>query len=91
MMFRKMIEEKKDWHAYMNRVKKLPEDYQMVYKECRKYFFKVLSVETFQMAECLQEILDLFEEGSTNGKAVLDITGKDIAAFCDGLIESQKY
>lgn len=51
MMFRKMIKEKKDWHAYMNRVKKLPEDYQMVYKECRKYFFKVLSVETFQMAE----------------------------------------
>jgi DNA-binding ferritin-like protein (Dps family) len=31
----------------------------------------------------LQEVLGLFETGAAEGTSVLDVTGKDVAAFCD--------
>ena len=36
-----IIEGKKQWRAHMARVKALPPDYQIVYKEIQRYFFKV--------------------------------------------------
>ncbi len=36
----------------------------------------------------LEDLLGLFEEGAANGKGVLEITGKDVAAFCDELFHA---
>ena len=36
-----IIEGKKQWRAHVARVKALPPDYQIVYKEMQKYLFKV--------------------------------------------------
>ena len=36
-----IIEGKKQWRAHMARVKALPPDYQIVYKEIQRYLFKV--------------------------------------------------
>ncbi|HCA29655.1 MAG TPA: hypothetical protein DEP23_08875, partial [Ruminococcaceae bacterium] len=33
---------------------------------------------------------DLFEEGAASGKGVLEVTGSDVAAFCDDLIQDSK-
>lgn len=41
MSLQDIIEGKKEWRAHMVRVKALPEDYQIVYKELQKYLFKV--------------------------------------------------
>lgn len=38
----------------------------------------------------LSGIVDLFEEGSALGKGVLEVTGNDVAAFCDDLIKDSK-
>ncbi|GAV12865.1 hypothetical protein PBN151_2798 [Paenibacillus sp. NAIST15-1] len=38
----------------------------------------------------LSGIIDLFEEGAVLGKGVLEVTGSDVAAFCDGLIKDTK-
>jgi DNA-binding ferritin-like protein (Dps family) len=35
-------------------------------------------------------LLDLFETGAADGKRVLDITGEDVAAFCDELLRHAK-
>ena len=35
-------------------------------------------------------ILDLFEEGAAEGKKVTDLTGEDVAAFCDDLVKDEK-
>ena len=35
-------------------------------------------------------IVDLFEEGAALGKGVLEVTGKDVAAFCDDLVKDSK-
>ena len=39
MNIKDIIEEKKEWRAHMTRVKALPKDYQIVYKEIQKIYF----------------------------------------------------
>lgn len=87
MSIRDIIEGKKEWKAHVARVNALPKDYQIVYKEIQKYIFKVGPVELSEGIGLLSGIVDLFEEGSSMGKGVLEVTGKDVAAFCDDLIK----
>jgi DNA-binding ferritin-like protein (Dps family) len=78
-----IIEAKKQWRAHwgahMARVKALPPDYQIVYKEIQRYLFKVGA------GHQLSGIVDFFEEGVAAGKGVLELIGNDVAAFCDDL------
>jgi len=90
MRIQDMIEGKKEWRAHMARVKALPQDYQIVYKEMQKYFFKVGPVEMTEGMGLLSGIVDFFEEGAALGKSVLEVTGSDVAVFCDDLIKNSK-
>ncbi|MTI94627.1 MAG: DUF1048 domain-containing protein [Firmicutes bacterium] len=87
MSIQDIIEGKKEWRAHVARVKALPQDYQIVYKEIQKYLFKVGPVELTEGTDLLSGIVDLFEEGVAMGKGVLEVTGSDVAAFCDDLIK----
>lgn len=87
---KEIIESKKAWKAHVSRVKALPQDYQIVYKEIQKYFFKVGPVELNEGTGLLSEIVSFFEEGAAAGKGVLEVTGTDVAAFCDALIADSK-
>jgi DNA-binding ferritin-like protein (Dps family) len=89
MGIRDIIEGKKQWRAHMARVKALPPDYQIVYKEIQKYFFKVGPTDLHE-GNLLSEILDFFEEGAAAGRGVLDLLGNDVAAFCDELIKDSR-
>lgn len=90
MRIQDIIDGKKEWRAHMARVKALPQDYQIVYKEIQKYLYKVGPVELTEGTGLLAGIVDLFEEGASQGKGVLDVTGRDVAAFCDDLIKDSK-
>lgn len=90
MRIQDIIKGKKEWRAHMLRVKALPQDYQIVYKEIQKYLFKVGPVELTEGTGLLSGITDLFEEGAALGKDVLEVTGSDVAAFCDDLIKDSK-
>ncbi|URT70930.1 DUF1048 domain-containing protein [Cytobacillus firmus] len=90
MSIKKVIEGKKEWKAHVSRVKALPQDYQIVYKEIQKYLFKVGPVELNNGIGLLSDILSFFEEGAEAEKGVLEVTGTDVAAFCDALIEDSK-
>ncbi|MCX5071139.1 DUF1048 domain-containing protein [Streptomyces sp. NBC_00513] len=81
-----IIEGKKQWRAHTARVKALPPDYQIVYKEMQKYLFKVGPVDLSD-GPLLPGIVDFFEEGASSGKGVLQLIGSDVAAFCDDLIK----
>jgi DNA-binding ferritin-like protein (Dps family) len=83
---REIIEGKRQWRAHMARVKALPPDYQIVYKEIMRYLFKVGPVDSAD-GRPLSGIVDFFEEGVADGKGVLELIGKDVAAFCDGLVK----
>lgn len=90
MRIQDIIEGKKEWRAHVARVKALPKDYQIVYNEIQKYFYKVGPVELSNGIGLLSGIVDLFEEGASMGKGVLEVTGSDVAAFCDDLIKDSK-
>jgi DNA-binding ferritin-like protein (Dps family) len=90
MSIQDIIEGKKEWRAHIARVKALPSDYQIVYKEIQKYLFKVGPIQLSEGTGVLSGIIDLFEEGAVMGKGVLEVTGSDVAAFCDDLIKDSK-
>jgi DNA-binding ferritin-like protein (Dps family) len=90
MGLKEIISGKKEWYAHQARVKKLPEDYRLVYKEIQNYIFMVGPVDTADGLGLLTGIVDLFEEGAAHGKGVLEVTGSDVAAFCDELIKGSK-
>ena len=84
-----ITEGKKQWRAHVARVKALPPDYQIVYQEMQKYLFKVGPIDLHE-GRLLPELLDFFEEGVASGKGVLELTGSDVAAFCDDLIKDSR-
>uniref|UniRef100_UPI003F49561D DUF1048 domain-containing protein n=1 Tax=Nonomuraea bangladeshensis TaxID=404385 RepID=UPI003F49561D len=89
MSIRDIIEGKKQWRAHMARVKALPPDYQVVYKEMQRYYFKVGPVDLVG-GSLLPGIVDFFEEGVADGKGVLELIGDDVAAFADDLIKDSR-
>ncbi|MEV0555654.1 DUF1048 domain-containing protein [Streptomyces sp. NPDC050597] len=84
-----IIKGKKQWRAHLARVKALPPDYQIVYKEMQKYLFKVGPVD-LPDGPLLPGIVDFFEEGAAAGTGVLELIGTDVAAFCDDLIKDSR-
>jgi len=81
-----IIDGKKQWRAHMARVKALPPDYQIVYKELQRYFFKIGPV-GLEDGTLLSGIVDFFEEGAAAGTGVLELIGNDVAAFGDDLVK----
>jgi DNA-binding ferritin-like protein (Dps family) len=84
-----IIEGKKKLRAHMARVKALPPDYQIVYKEIQRYLFKVGPCDLAD-GRLLSGIVDFFEEGVAARKGVLELIGNDVAAFCDDLVEGSR-
>lgn len=82
-----IIDGKRKWRAHKSRVRALPGDYQIAYREMEKYLLHVGPVDFEEGSSALSQIVDLFEEGAAAGRSVLEVTGEDVAAFCDGLIE----
>lgn len=73
----------------MARVRALPPDYQIVYNKIQKYLFKVGPVDV-PGGHLLPGIADFFAEGIAAGKGVQELTGNDVAAFCDDLIKAAR-
>ncbi|SDG74022.1 DNA-binding ferritin-like protein (Dps family) [Sinosporangium album] len=84
-----IIEGKRQWRAHTARVKALPPDYRIVYKEIQRYLFKVGPVDLHD-GSLLSGIVDFFEEGVASGSGVLELVGSDVAAFCDGLVKDSR-
>ncbi len=90
MGFKDYILARKEWKTHINRIKALPKDYQIVYKQIQKYLYKVGPVELGEDIKLLTGIVDLFEENAKLGNSVLSVTGEDVAGFCDDLIKDSK-
>ena len=71
--------DKKAWHDYRARVAALPSDYNYVMEQIQSYIFNVAM--DAQSVTVLEAILELLEEGAAEKRAVLDVTGDDVAAF----------
>jgi DNA-binding ferritin-like protein (Dps family) len=58
-----------------------------MYKNIKRYIWNSSGIGG---VEIFKNILDFFEEGVSNNKTALELTGDDVAAFCDELIHDQK-
>jgi DNA-binding ferritin-like protein (Dps family) len=78
------LDDKREWNRQAARVKVLPGDYRYAYKKIQHYLF-CCGMSDVKM---LYDLLNLFEMGVAKGKSVLEITGDDVAAFCDEIIRN---
>jgi DNA-binding ferritin-like protein (Dps family) len=85
---RKIIESKREYKRQMARVEALPEDYQYVFKKIQKHMWMFAAGSGYDMMKIHYDLIDLFEAGAADGKHVLEITGEDVAAFCDELLRN---
>jgi DNA-binding ferritin-like protein (Dps family) len=88
--WKKVTGDKKEWRKMEARAKALPKDYRVVYDEIKNYMFKFSAGGGMDMVAILKDLLELFEEGAANGKGALEITGNDVATFCDELLRNTK-
>lgn len=89
-IFKKLVGDKKEYREMMARAKALPEDYRYVYDKIQKYMWSFAAGDGCDMLKIQYELIELFEAGAADGKHVLDITGTDVAAFCDELLQNAK-
>lgn len=82
------MDDKREWKAMEARAKKLPNDYHKAYKAIQEYMWISGGLTEWKdIRRIFSGILDLFEEGAEEEKKVTELTGEDVAAFCDELVK----
>jgi DNA-binding ferritin-like protein (Dps family) len=89
-LFKKVVGDKKEYKQQMARVEALPKDYQFVFEKIQKYMWSFTAGNGYDILKIQYELIDLFETGAADGKQVLEITGEDVASFCDELLQNAK-
>jgi DNA-binding ferritin-like protein (Dps family) len=79
----RVIGDKKEWRSMEARAEALPRDYRIVYGEMKRYLWRFTAGDGRDVVAVLKDVLGLFESSAAEGKQVLDVTGEDVAAFCD--------
>ena len=88
--FKYIAQEKRRYKHMLARAKALPEEYAFMFDKIQQYMWIHAAGEGMGMISILSGLLDLFEAGVTEGKRVLEITGADVATFCDELLRNTK-
>ncbi|HMM06758.1 MAG TPA: DUF1048 domain-containing protein [Clostridiales bacterium] len=87
---RKIVKSKREYKQHMARVESLPEDYQYVFKKIQSHMWMFAAGSGYDMMKIHYDLIELFEAGVADGKHVLEITGEDVASFCDELLRSAR-
>lgn len=85
---KKIIKSKREYKRQMARVETLPNDYQYVFKKIQNHMWMFAAGSGYDMLKIHYDLIELFEEGAANGQHVLEITGEDVAAFCEDLLRN---
>lgn len=85
---KKIIGDKKEYKMMMARVEAMPKDYQFVFKKIQNYMWSHAGGDGMDMLKIQYDLIDLFEAGVADSKSVLEITGPDVAEFCDELLRN---
>ncbi|MDR2156770.1 MAG: DUF1048 domain-containing protein [Clostridiales Family XIII bacterium] len=79
---------KREYKAQMARVEALPKEYRFVFRKIQSYMWRYAGGAGYDMMDVHYGLIDLFESGAADGRHVLEITGDDVAAFCDELLRN---
>ncbi len=80
------LDEKRAYGRFMKRVNALPRDYCFAFKKIQNYMYSLGAPGCNMML--FADLLELFEESAAAGRTVLEVTGKDVAAFSDDLLRA---
>jgi DNA-binding ferritin-like protein (Dps family) len=64
-------------------VRKLPSDYRIVYGEMKSYMWRFTADDGMDIVAILADVLAEFEGAAAARKRALQVTGEDVAAYCD--------
>lgn len=87
-MLSKLLGEKKQWQRMEARADALPRDYRIVYGEMKSYLWRFTTGDGMDIVDMLADVLAEFERAAAKGQAALDVSGEDVAAYCDAKIGS---
>lgn len=79
--------EKKSYRENEKRAKALPAEYAEAYKEIKQYIFATSGI--LSMGPLIS-LVDLLEEAAANKRLVTDVTGPNVAAFADELVQGEQ-
>lgn len=83
--------DKREYKEYLDRIKALPADYGLVFEKTTGYMWSSSGGgDGYDMLAIQSDLLELFETSAADGRHVLEVTGKDVAAFCDELLRNAK-
>ena len=88
--WQKVTGDKRAWRAMEARAAALPRDYRIVYGEIKNYLFRFSAGDGMDLLPILNDLLGLFEAGAADGRKVLEVTGEDVATFCDELLRNAR-
>jgi DNA-binding ferritin-like protein (Dps family) len=86
----KILKRKREYKEQMARIDAMPEDYRFVFKKIQSHMWMFAAGNGYDMMKIHYDLIDLFESGVTEGKRVLEITGSDVAGFCEELLRNTK-
>lgn len=89
-LIQKMLREKREYRAQMARVQAMPEAYRFVYDKIQGYLWQFAGGTGIDMLKTQYDLIDLLEAGAASGRHVLEVTGRDVAAFCDDLMRGNR-
>ena len=85
--FAELAQDKAEYRQQTARVAQMPEDYRFVLEKMTEYMWSKAGGSGEDTLRTCYDLIDLFAENARDGRAVLDVTGPDVAAFCDALME----
>ncbi|MFD7075861.1 DUF1048 domain-containing protein [Nocardioides sp. NPDC059952] len=86
----RLVGDKKDWKRMEARAAELPADYRTVYGEMKDYMWRFTAGDGMDIVAILRDVLDQFETEAAAGRSVIEVTGPDLAAFCDARLPEQQ-
>ena len=82
-------EEKQKYRDFLKRIEELPDDYRFAYKKMTEYMWSYYGgKDGYDMIAIQTDLLELLEEKAAEGIEVLEVTGPDVASFCDELLKN---
>ena len=79
----KLIGDRKEWKRMEARAHALPRDYRVVYGEMQSYLWRFTAGDGMDIVALLADVLADFEAAAAEGKQALEVTGENVAAYCD--------
>lgn len=84
--FKRVYTDKAEYRKQMAGLKKLPHEYQVVYKEIQNFLWEFTAGDGMDMLTPMYELLAFFEEGANNNVPVLELVGEDVGEFAENML-----